>query len=297
MVPPTSLPYSEGFDSPSKASPASSTSSTSLGARSALCLHLSASPMLLQQFPQPCWTAFWSASLEDCSAPVPAPTLYLPEPESSHQQHCVDLLRARWALLLPCCLPPTATHEDVRPAAALGCCCCVDSSTSHEETATALVVLCLVHILCMLPSSTKTAFPEQRQRDACSAIPVWLYQALLQTAYSRLHTLPHLEHHAFWEGGSSLYCLGCSCNCSWWYHKIRPCCHHCTALRHLRPHTAAASIKGSGPHVATVGAIAVVPASPAAHKHTEPKAPAALRLQVRQRQMPKSSPRRGHASA
>ena len=150
VVPPTSLPYSEGFDSPSKASPASSTSSTSLGARSAPCLHLSGSPMLLQQFPNLAGQHFglppWKTAQHQCLRP-PFICLNLNLPQ---QQHCVDLLRARWTPLLPCCLPHTATPEDVRPAAALGCCCCVDSTTSHKETAAALVVLCLVQTLCML---------------------------------------------------------------------------------------------------------------------------------------------------
>ena len=118
VVPPTSLPYSEGFDSPSRASPASSTSSTSLGARSAPVLaHFLVQPMLLQTFPQPCWTAFWPASLEDSSVPVLAPTLHLPEPEFSHHQHCVNLLGARWAWCSsraqPSYLPHTATPEHV----------------------------------------------------------------------------------------------------------------------------------------------------------------------------------------
>lgn len=141
MVPPTSLPYSEGFDSPAKDSPTSSTSSASLGARSApnppalnppwpalqqgfrgaghagapdamapLRLHTVGIAVLLQWCPQPCWTALWSASLKDSSAPVLAPPLHLPDPGSSHQQHCVSLLGARWAWLCPCTVQLRASH-------------------------------------------------------------------------------------------------------------------------------------------------------------------------------------------
>ena len=175
VVPPASLPYSEGFDSPCKASPTSSTSSASLGVRSDTCTcTLLVPPCCCNGSPSLAGRHFgllpWKAAQHQCLRPRFA-CLNLARPTSSTASTCKEQGRRPSSGAQPSCLPQTATPEHVRLAAPPGCCCCVDSSERCMECWPCCAWSKAVH---GARQHITAASLEQRQQDAslCSAVRV-----------------------------------------------------------------------------------------------------------------------------